>query len=115
MDSMIFVIIIFVSIFIAFGMLVIATTIRKLMEKVNQLKDENHSLKCSEQSLLWQRENLRNEIKRLVLDRYYWSNLKQWMHDEVMKSIHSPEFNKMEGVNRVERLEEETFHKHYKW
>ena len=115
MDSMIFVISIFVSIFIAVGVTLITTTIRKLRKEVNQLRDENHRLRCSEQSLLWQRQNLRDEIKRLVLDRYYWGNLKQWMHDEVIKAIHSDAFHKMEGGNRVKQLEEETFRKHYKW
>lgn len=94
MDSMIFVIAIFV---IAIGVILITTTIRKLREEVNQLKEENKSLKeenkslkekndnlcCSEQSLLWQRENLRNEVLRLLNDAHYYYDLK----DEISQNF----------------------------
>lgn len=115
MDSMLFIIAIFVSICISFGMVVIATTIRKLREEVNKLKDENHRLICSEHSLLWQRQDLRNEIRRLVMEPNCWGNLKDWMHREVQSDMWSDEYNKMEGANRVERLYQKAFDKHYKW
>lgn len=110
MDSMLFIIAIFVSIFIAFGMVVTATTIRQLREEVAKLdkenwkleqdycnlkehlrnevaklKEENHNLSCSEKSLLWQRKNLRNEICRLISDAKYYYEKKDVMHDNFKK------------------------------
>ena len=99
MDSMLFIIAIFVSICISFGMVVIATTIRKLREEVNNLKDENrklkdentnlkdenHSLSCSEKSLLWQREQLRQEIVTMISDIGYYFGRRALMQDNFNK------------------------------
>lgn len=115
MDSMIFVLAIFVSIFLAVFMVVIGTTIRKLREEVNELKEQNHKLRCSEHSLLWQRQNLRNEIKRLVLENGYWGNLKDLMHKDVREAIQSEEYRKMAGANRIEQLYQKVFSNYYNW
>lgn len=111
MEAMLFVIVIFVSVFLAMLCLIVGTTIRKLKEEVQDLKEKNHKLQCSEHSLLWQRRNLRNEIKNLVLESNYWCTLKDWMHNEVMEDIRSKKYKNM----TVERLYQKAFSKHYKW
>jgi hypothetical protein len=92
MDSMLFIIAIFVSIFLATIMVVHASIVRKLREEVNalqeenkKLKDENHRLDCSEHSLLWQKQNLRNEILRLISDAKYYYEKKEFMYDNFKK------------------------------
>ncbi len=62
MDSMLFIIAIFVSIFIAFGMVVIATTIRKLREEVVKLGKENWKLEHDYYNL---KEQLREKVAKL--------------------------------------------------
>ena len=115
MEAMLFVIVMFNSVIIAMGCVIYATTVRKLREEVKDLKEQNHKLRCSEHSLLWQRQNLRNEIKNLVLESNYWASLKDWMHNEVMENIRSKEYKSMTGGNQVERLYQKAFDKHYKW
>ena len=94
MDSMLFIIAIFVSIFLAVITSMVTTTIRKLRKEVNnlkdentklkdentKLKDENHSLSCSEKSLLWQRAQLRQEIVTIISDSGYFFGRQNLMH-----------------------------------
>jgi len=115
METFAFIALFLLAMFISVVMVIQVTVIRKLREAVNELKEQNHKLRCSEYSLLWQRQNLRNEIKRLVLENGYWGSLKDLMHNEVLEDVRSAEYKNMTGANRIERLYQKAFDKHYKW
>ena len=90
MDSMLFIVAVFVSVFLAVITTLVTITIRKLKKEVNNLKEENsklkdekHSLSCTVQSLLWQRAHLREEIVVLISDSSYFFGRQDMMFANV--------------------------------
>jgi biopolymer transport protein ExbB/TolQ len=88
MDSMLFIIAIFVSIFLGMGVVIITIIIRKiakeeikLREEVRKLKDENHNLRWAEQNLLWHREELRKEVIKLLVDHAHFDFMQKKMRN----------------------------------
>lgn len=56
-----------------------------LTQQLREVENDNHGLSCAQQNLLWHRENLRNEVCRLINDAVYYYDKKECMYDNFKK------------------------------